>query len=220
MGLIAPPSGSTWYTSTATNSGYSGSTSNPVPYKWVRINLKIDRSASTAGTSYYVDGNSSNASKQVCYDSANLHEVVISAASCSTANSNYQPVYVLTSYAVTPKGTRRMLQQEVSTLPLNLTLPAALTIDGPVGAARPRCVRAAPRVITTGPSSMGARLRARTPTLRPALPEPASPRLPPYPARENPPRSPYRPPGIARARAARTTPPRSCPRTCPFAPRH
>jgi len=132
--LSSPPSGSTWYTSTATNSSYSGPTSNPVPYQWVRINLKIDRSAYTTGTPYYVDGNASNANEQVCYDTVNLYEVVISAASCSTASSNYQPVYVLTSCAVTPNGTHRMLQQEVASVPLNLTLPAALTIDGSIGA--------------------------------------------------------------------------------------
>jgi PilX N-terminal len=134
MGLSSPPSGSTWYTSTATNSSYSGPSSNPVPYQWVRINLKIDGSAYTSGTPYYVDGNASNASEQVCYDTVNLHQVVISAASCSAANSNYQPVYVLTSCAVTPNGSHRMLQQEVTSVPLNLTLPAALTIDGPIGA--------------------------------------------------------------------------------------
>lgn len=134
MGLSSPPSGSTWYASTATTSSYSGSSSNPVPYKWVRINLKVDRSAYTAGTPYYVDGNASNASKQVCYDTVNLHEVVISAASCSAASSNYQPVYEITSSAVTPSGTHRTLQQEVTGVALNLTLPAALTIDGPVGA--------------------------------------------------------------------------------------
>lgn len=134
MGLSGPPSGSTWHTSTATNSSYAGPSSNPVPYRWVRINLKIDRSAYTSGTSYYVDGNSSNAGEQVCYDTVNLYEVVVSAASCSAANSNYQPVYVLTSCAVTPNGSHRMLQQEVTSVPLNLTLPAALTIDGPIGA--------------------------------------------------------------------------------------
>jgi Tfp pilus assembly protein PilX len=133
MGLSSPPSGTTWYTSTATNSSYSGPSSNRVPYQWVRINLKIDRSASTSGTPYYVDGNSSNASEQVCYDTVNLYEVVISAANCSAANSNYQPVYVLTSCAVTPNGSHRMLQQEVTSVPLNLTLPGALTIDGPIG---------------------------------------------------------------------------------------
>lgn len=134
MGLGSSPSGSSWYTSTGTNSNYSGPVANPVPYKWVRINLKIDRSAYTAGTPYYVDGNSANASKQVCYDNANLHEVVISAATCSAASSTYQSVYEIVSLAVTPSGTRRMLEQEVTGVPLNLTLPAALTIDGPIGA--------------------------------------------------------------------------------------
>jgi Tfp pilus assembly protein PilX len=132
-GSMSLPSGSGWYTSYATNSSYSGPSSNPVPYQWVRVNLKVDRSAYNSGTPYYVDGSSSNGAKQVCYDSVNQHEVVISAASCSAASSNYQPVYDITSFAVTPNGTHRMLQDEVTPMSFNLNFPAALTIPGQIG---------------------------------------------------------------------------------------
>jgi hypothetical protein len=131
-GLTTPPSGS-WYTTTASNSSYSGPTSNPVPYQWVRINLKVDASA----TPYSVDGNSANKDALVCYDMGGQAEVVVpgavSAATCQTTNQNYFPVYEITSFAVTPTGAQRMLQEEVVQDRLNLTLPAAFTIDGPPG---------------------------------------------------------------------------------------
>src|ERR1019366_2676962 len=132
MGLASPPSGSAWYTSVASQTSYYGPAANPLPYQWVRLNLKIDRSAYTTGTPYYVDGNAANANEQVCY--GGVHEVVISAANCPAASANDLPVYVITSYAQPARGTHRMLQQEVTKQILNLTLPGAVTIDGPIGA--------------------------------------------------------------------------------------
>lgn len=135
LGVSNLPSG-TWYSSTSSSSNYSGPSSNPVPYQWVRINLKVDRSGyNSSGTPYYVDGNSANAAKQVCYDtsSGGQHEVVISAASCQAANTNYQNVYEITSYAITPSGTIRMMQDEVAPVAFNLTFPSALTMAGTVG---------------------------------------------------------------------------------------
>ncbi len=133
-GVTSPPAG-TWYTNVASNTGYSGPAANPVPYQWVRLNLKVDASSSP----YLVDGNSANKAKEVCYDMVNLHEAVISAANCTTANSNYQPVYEITSFAMTPNRTFRMLQQDVVKDVLNLTLPGALTLDGPSLAASTIC---------------------------------------------------------------------------------
>ncbi len=135
LGLSNLPTG-TWYSSTSSNSNYSGPSSNPVPYQWVRVNLKVDRSGyNSSGTPYYVDGNSANAAKQVCYDTSpgGQHEVVISAASCQAANTNYQNVYEITSYAITPSGTIRMMQDEVAPQTFNLNLNAAVSIPGTVG---------------------------------------------------------------------------------------
>jgi hypothetical protein len=126
MGLSSPPSGSTWYSSASTNSAYSGPSSNPVPYKWVRINLKLDRSAYTNGTPYYVDGNSANANKQVCYDPVNYHELVPASGGCGSNN-----VYVITSYAVTASGSHRFLQEDTTLASLNFPFSAGLTIAGP-----------------------------------------------------------------------------------------
>jgi hypothetical protein len=128
---LASPSGS-WYTNYASNTNYEGPAANPLPYQWVRINLKVDGSA----VPYSVDGVSTNSAKQVYYDLANLHECVIgTTANCVTTNTNLEPVYEITSFAVTASGTQRMLQQEVVEDPLsvNLTLPGALTVDGTIG---------------------------------------------------------------------------------------
>jgi hypothetical protein len=125
-GATSPPAG-TWYASTASSAGYSGPSGNPVPYQWVRVNLKVDASA----TPYLVDGTAANKGNQVCYDMANLHEVVISAASCTAANANYLPVYEVTSFAMTPSLTFRMLQQDVVKDFVHVNLPGALTVAGP-----------------------------------------------------------------------------------------
>ncbi|HKS66341.1 MAG TPA: hypothetical protein VJR26_03825 [Candidatus Acidoferrales bacterium] len=139
LGQTSLPSGN-WYSSVASNSNYSGPSGNPLPYQWVRINLKVDKSGYTSsGTPYYVDGNSANAAKQVCFDptSGVQHEVVISAASCQAANPSYQNVYEITSYAITPSGTIRMMQTEVAPFTFNLQFPSALTMPGPVGSFNP-----------------------------------------------------------------------------------
>jgi PilX N-terminal len=114
-----------WYTNYASSSTYSGPASNPLPYQWVRINLKVD-----ASTSYSVDGTSANKGKQVFYDWTSLHECVTGTGSCLTS-SNLQPVYEITSFAATPNGGRRMAQDEVVPASFNISLPAALTFDGP-----------------------------------------------------------------------------------------
>lgn len=126
------PTCSTWYTWTGSNSSYSGPSANPVPYQWVRINLKLDQSSYNSGTAYYVDGNSANAAQQVFYDSSSGHECVNGTGICSSS-SNLFPVYEVTSFAVANDGSRRMLQDEVTPLSFNLNLKSALSIPGSVG---------------------------------------------------------------------------------------
>ncbi|MGH9734803.1 MAG: pilus assembly PilX family protein [Candidatus Acidiferrales bacterium] len=132
MGAETLPGGA-WYADYSTDSNYSGPASNPLPYQWVRINLKTDGSAYTSATPYYVDGNPANANKQVCWDALNSHEVVISAASCHTASSTYANVYEITSLAVTPTGARRMVQDEVASVNFDLNFSSPLSIPGTVG---------------------------------------------------------------------------------------
>lgn len=120
----------TWWTSYTSNASYSGPAANPVPYKWIRVNLKVDGSASP----YSVDGVAADKGEQVCYYADPLlgpHEVVIAAANCPAANSSYYPVYEVTSLAATPNNTYRMLEEEVVKDILNIPIAGALTIDGP-----------------------------------------------------------------------------------------
>src|SRR5712692_746872 len=123
-GQVPPTSG--WYTTTTASSTYAAT---PVlPYKWMRISLKMDRSASGWSGStqnfMYVDGKSANANYYVCWNGTN--EIAQSTA-CAAPN---KPVYTMTALAITTIGTRRMLQYELTQDSLNLSFAAALTLDG------------------------------------------------------------------------------------------
>jgi hypothetical protein len=88
---------------------------NTLNYKWVRIILKSNGSSAP----YYNTGSSSSPLTQICWD-GNQETTVTSLGvpTCFTAiGSNppgWNPVYELTSLAVTPSGASRMLQMEVS----------------------------------------------------------------------------------------------------------
>jgi hypothetical protein len=118
---------SNWHlTAASASSTYSAS---PVmPYKWMRVTLKTDGSASGwSGATQkfmYVDGKAANASYYVCWNGTNEF-----ASSTACASPNF-PVYMLTTLAMTPSGTRRMLQYEVTKDTFNVNFPSALTLDG------------------------------------------------------------------------------------------
>jgi hypothetical protein len=97
-----------------------------LPYKWMRITLKINQSAAGTSNVMYVNASSTHPSYYTCWNSSTVHESV-QATACTAPNT---PVYVLTALAVTPSGTRRMLQYELAQDSLNLTFPSALTLDG------------------------------------------------------------------------------------------
>jgi len=106
----------TWCNSVTANSTYAAS---PVfDWKWVRITLKQNNSFTT----YSTNGASGTAS-QTCWNGVNEQ-----ITSCVLPNT---PVYLLTSLAVTPTGSRRMIQAEIAADKLTFTAPAALTLDGP-----------------------------------------------------------------------------------------
>ncbi len=116
--------GSPWYVSYASNTNYSGSAASPIPYQWVRINFKLDNSGP-----YSIDAVAADKAYYACWvsDSNGSHEQ----ASSTACSGSAQTVYEITSFAVTPNGSRRMLQEEVTKDSFNLTLPGALTIAGP-----------------------------------------------------------------------------------------
>jgi Tfp pilus assembly protein PilX len=98
----------------------------PLPWKWVRVIAKENKSDTGAVRVTSVDGQINN--NRVCF--AGTNEISTAAASCTAANSNYVPVYELTALAVTPSGSRRMTQFEVRRTVFP-PMPGAMIFDGP-----------------------------------------------------------------------------------------
>ena len=107
---------STWCVSTTAQSAYA--LSPVLPWKWVRVMLKQNN----ALTSYSTNG-SSTSGAQTCWNGTNEETT-------SCAPPDYLPVYTLTALAVTPSGSRRMVQAEIAEDRLNFTAAAPLTMDG------------------------------------------------------------------------------------------
>jgi hypothetical protein len=120
--LTPPTSG--WHVNPALTASSTYAASPVLPYKWMRITLKLDQSAAGTSNVMYVDGKSANAAFYVCWNGTNE---VASFTACASPNN---PIYLVTTLAVTPSGSRRMLQYELTQDSLNLSLPAALTLDG------------------------------------------------------------------------------------------
>lgn len=145
MGWATLPNGTGWFVQTGSNASYYGPAANPLPYRWVRINLKVDRSATANGNIYYVDGIPANAAAQVMYDPNTQSECVLAGttpatSACNAANPNNAtlgPVFEVTSYAITKTGATAIVQDEVAAGTFNLNVPAALTIPGPLGSFNP-----------------------------------------------------------------------------------
>jgi hypothetical protein len=93
------PSVATWYKTTPSTGLYTGA-SGALSYKWVRVTLKAN------GSSPNLVDSTGAASSQVCWDSTNTVQTL-------TCTSN-QPVYMITALAVTPAGSRRMVQYEMA----------------------------------------------------------------------------------------------------------
>ena len=115
----------TWYANTqSASTTYAAA---PIlPWKWVRVMAKANKSATGTTRVTSVDGTTNG--NRVCWSGTN--EIATSAASCPAANANYLPIYELTALAVTSSGSRRMTQYEVqrTTIP---SLPGAMIFDGP-----------------------------------------------------------------------------------------
>jgi hypothetical protein len=104
--------------------GNSYAATPPLPWKWVRLMIKPNKSDTGATRITSVDG-ALNANR-VCFNGTNEHTTA--ATSCPD-----KPVYELTALAVTPSGSRRMIQYEISqnTFP---PIPGAIVLDGPTPA--------------------------------------------------------------------------------------
>jgi hypothetical protein len=126
------PVGFTTVVSQSPNTGTAGA----LKYKWVRITLKQNGTFPNALVDPTQVG--ANLASQVCWDATLLQERVASAMVpgamvCSipkNAGFNVQPVYLLTSMAITPQGSRRVGQYEAGAY--QITPPAGgLDFAGP-----------------------------------------------------------------------------------------
>jgi hypothetical protein len=117
-------------TTVASNAPYTG-TASSLPYKWIRLTLKQNGTFPNA----VVDSTQAAAS-QVCWNSSNSQEVVATALGypdCTTAANAglmVEPLYLVTSLAITPQGSRRVGQYEAAALDITPP-PGALALDGP-----------------------------------------------------------------------------------------
>ena len=117
------PTGS-WYATTQSASTTYAAT--PIlPWKWVRVMAKANKSDTGATRVTSVDGTTNG--NRVCWTGTN--EISTAAASCAAANANYLPVYELTALAITSSGSRRMTQYEIDRTAFP-PMPGAMTFDG------------------------------------------------------------------------------------------
>jgi hypothetical protein len=111
----------TYYATTTASTTLAPTSGSVLDWKWARVTLKQDNAF---GVGYYVNGLATSGSR--VYWNGN-NECVQTASNLSTCNL---PTYVITALAVTPSGSRRMVQMEVAQDQLNFTAPSALTLDG------------------------------------------------------------------------------------------
>jgi len=93
----------------------------PVPgplYKWVRINAVSEVSLQRQVAPF--DGHTWDPAKPIYYDGTRL----------TIAPAGARQVLEITSLAVLPNGSQKIVQYLVAPVPLNLNFPAALTLDG------------------------------------------------------------------------------------------
>lgn len=123
LGSSCPSNAGGWYTTASASSTYAA---NPIlPWKWARVTEKTNKTSSGTTNSATVDGNLSDNSELVCWNSTN--EFTTTQASCAAAG--VQQVYVITALAMTPSGSRRMVQMDAAAGGLP-TVPGAMVFDG------------------------------------------------------------------------------------------
>src|SRR6201987_6039079 len=111
-----------YYLKTVNASNTLKPSSGPVlDWKWARITLKQNNGF---GANYAVNGSNSTASRIYWNGNNECVQTVSNAATCK------QSVYVITALAVTPSGSRRMVQMEAAQDQLDFNAPAALPLDG------------------------------------------------------------------------------------------
>ncbi len=108
------PGGGTWWQSTTSQLPYNG-TAAALPFKWVRVSLKLNGSVQNYLVNSHVPPNTA-----VCWNGAT--EVALTAANCAAMSPPATPVYLVTSLAVSQtagstSGARKLVQAEVAMNP-------------------------------------------------------------------------------------------------------
>jgi hypothetical protein len=144
-GTHALPTVTTWHTSVASNYPWSG-TSAAMPYEWVRVNWKENKTQSylsgqtTPTITTYAVNSGQTATTPVCFNGAS--EVLLNTPtftscqqylSCGTTPPQLgTPVLMITALAVTPNGSRQMVQAEAALNPPSVN-PGPCGISDPYG---------------------------------------------------------------------------------------
>ena len=134
------PSGTTWYSTVNSNYPWSG-TSAAMPYEWVRINWKENKTqnyvsgGATPAVSYYSVNTAQTAATPACFNGG--AEVLLSTPAgvtpaytrceqyqtCAAANPVITtPVLMITAMAITSNGSRQMVQAEAALNPPSMTV--------------------------------------------------------------------------------------------------
>lgn len=140
--VTAPASSVRFVASLAPQTG----TAAALPYKWVRITLKTNNA-----TAPFCPNNacSTTPNAQVCWNGASEELLPPGTGSCNGIGDS--SVYLLTALAVTPRGTRRMTQMEVTS-----------GVIQPAGAINAEASNAAPSFNNGFPSGTGDRIPPTT----------------------------------------------------------
>jgi hypothetical protein len=123
---------STAFTATTMTQTAGVNGADALPFKWVRIAAKQNLMGALGTTGTKVSSAPAN-DQQVCWDGS--QEIVVS-GTCASQAVTVEPVWEITSLAVTPKvgsnpGSRRMVQMEVALNP-PLIPPAPISVQAPV----------------------------------------------------------------------------------------
>ncbi|MGZ4817056.1 MAG: hypothetical protein ACXVZJ_00440 [Terriglobales bacterium] len=141
----APFTGTNWYGYYNGSGTYTGSawhsngsvpsispntgTANALDFRWARIQMKTNYSTNPicVNGSGITCSTSASQGTAVCWNGSNEFLAPSNGTDCS--GTIYKPVYMITSLAISPDGSRRMVQSEL-TQNIAPPLPAALVLDG------------------------------------------------------------------------------------------
>ena len=105
----AVPSGAAWYQTVNSTLPWNG-TAAVLPYKWVRIALKLNGSIQN-----FPVNSGAALTTPVCWNG--ITEVLLTAANCQSMTPTATRVYLVTSLAVSAVGARKMVQADVAVTP-------------------------------------------------------------------------------------------------------